>query len=388
MKYYFDRIENDIILPNGLVSNKLLKLYKNNIKTYKINCPLRVPHIIKWLSLEYEILTKNSVGFYAIDIEEPCLIGYEYCNYLFRECISKLAREKIRKGDLKLVIFLHRFPSKDYELKVIYDTLTDLSLDNFVIYSFNNINNDKRIKMHFLSELNLYLKGTGTIWKGPFDDINDTYHDDLRAYSIAYSKRHNYDYRVAAFYYIIKKKLDKKCLLSLNAEFNTWKNFTWNAESINKLVDSDDCDKLIKQKTYDKIDFHALKKLKLSLVLESYFGDNIIDYPVITEKTIRPIAFKQVFLILGQKNSLDEVRKNGYKTFHPFVNESYDLITNNDERFFILMKEFERILNLSNKEYDKLIHETFDIVNFNFQLFQKKSKVGIKELGGFDGYNL
>lgn len=388
MKYYFDRIENDIVIPNGLVSNKLLNLYKNNIKTYKNNCPLRVPHLIKWLSLEYEILTKNSVGFYAIDIEEPCFISYEYCNYLFNECISNLAKNKILKGDLKLIIFLHRYPSKDYELKIIYDTLTDLNFDNFVIYSFNNINNDKRIKTHFLSELNLYLEGTGTIWRGRFDDINHDYHDDLRAYSVAYSKRHNYDYRVAAFYYIIKKKLDKKCILSLNKELKTWKKFTENAESINKLVNSDECDKLMKQKTYDKIDFHTLKKLKLSLIPESYFGDNIIDYPLITEKTIKPIAFKQIFLILGQKNSLDEVRKRGYKTFHPFVDESYDAITSNSKRFFILMKEFERILNLSSKEYDKLIHNTSDIVNFNFQLFQKKSKEGIKELGGFDEYNL
>ena len=46
----------------------------------------------------------------------------------------------------------------------------------------------------------------------------------------------------------------------------------------------------------------------------------------------------------------------GYKTFSPYIDESYDLIENNKERFYAIVNEIDRI-NKSLAEQTKLREE-------------------------------
>lgn len=68
----------------------------------------------------------------------------------------------------------------------------------------------------------------------------------------------------------------------------------------------------------------------------------------ISEKTFKPIACMQPFIIVGSKNSLKYLRKLGYKTFDGFIDESYDDL-DDEERFSAIVKAVEKIKNIKDK---------------------------------------
>jgi len=85
----------------------------------------------------------------------------------------------------------------------------------------------------------------------------------------------------------------------------------------------------------------------VSLVTESSFfkEENTV---FISEKTFKPIACMQPFIILGSKGTLKYLRKLGYKTFDGFIDESYDDCEDVD-RFAAIIKSLKQIKNISDK---------------------------------------
>jgi hypothetical protein len=61
----------------------------------------------------------------------------------------------------------------------------------------------------------------------------------------------------------------------------------------------------------------------MSVISEASFGDSERTC-FISEKTFKPIACYHPFIVFGNKHSLAVLREMGYKTFHPFIDESYD----------------------------------------------------------------
>ena len=103
----------------------------------------------------------------------------------------------------------------------------------------------------------------------------------------------------------------------------------------------------------------------LSIVTESSYFD--FEYATfLGEKTFKPIACMQPFIILGSKGSLKYLRKLGYKTFHPYIDESYDDLDDKD-RFVAIVNAINKIKAIEDKAswYDSVR----DIVEHNHQLF-------------------
>ena len=67
----------------------------------------------------------------------------------------------------------------------------------------------------------------------------------------------------------------------------------------------------------------------ISVVAET-LDDERIFFP--TEKTGKPMMCNKPFIVLGQKHFLKNLRKIGFKTFHPIIDETYDEIDNLQER--------------------------------------------------------
>jgi len=63
----------------------------------------------------------------------------------------------------------------------------------------------------------------------------------------------------------------------------------------------------------------------ISVVSEASFAD-ADGTCFISEKTFKPIACSHPFIIWGNKNSLHHLRELGYKTFHPYIDETYDIL--------------------------------------------------------------
>lgn len=113
-----------------------------------------------------------------------------------------------------------------------------------------------------------------------------------------------------------------------------------------------------------------------SLVTETLFYKNEIDAGesiFLTEKTFRPIMHKHPFILVSTANSLTHLKKLGYKTFTPYINEHYDTIENDEDRMNAVWAEVERLCAFSDAEWLEWQKGIVDIVNYNYEVLTTKT---------------
>lgn len=115
----------------------------------------------------------------------------------------------------------------------------------------------------------------------------------------------------------------------------------------------------------------------INVVIESHFdpfwnfkGDEHIGFKQFspafpTEKTYKAIACGRPFIIASTPEFLKEFRQLGYRTFHPYIDETYDTIVNNEDRMNAIVDEIERIAKLPTDEFNQLIIECEKIAQHN-----------------------
>ena len=89
-------------------------------------------------------------------------------------------------------------------------------------------------------------------------------------------------------------------------------------------------------------------KTKIELVAET-----VTDYFFITEKTTKPIRAGIPFVIVGGHHFLKRLRKMGFKTFSPLIDESYDNEIDDEKRIqmcCVAFKEFYLNTNIDNND--------------------------------------
>lgn len=96
----------------------------------------------------------------------------------------------------------------------------------------------------------------------------------------------------------------------------------------------------------------------------------------LSEKTFKPIACMNPFVILGSKGSLVKLRDLGYKTFDGFIDESYDRL-DDYERFEAVIKIIEDLKSIPDKLawYESMR----DILEYNYNHLQS-SKIQITDV--------
>lgn len=91
--------------------------------------------------------------------------------------------------------------------------------------------------------------------------------------------------------------------------------------------------------------------------------------PFLSEKTFRPILNLQPFIYIGNYQGLLEIRRLGFKTFHPFIDESYDLEREPKKRFELIEKEIKRFADMSIEEMHNWYYSLVDILIYNQRHF-------------------
>lgn len=90
----------------------------------------------------------------------------------------------------------------------------------------------------------------------------------------------------------------------------------------------------------------------------------------LTEKTYKPIAMKHPFILLAPQYSLRMLRERGYKTFSPFIDESYDEIKNDELRLKAVVEEVKR---LSKSDLVEFTYQIKDIVEHNEKVLRNQT---------------
>ena len=112
-----------------------------------------------------------------------------------------------------------------------------------------------------------------------------------------------------------------------------------------------------------------------NIITESCWGpgyDNTHPQKIhITEKVWKSIVTYQPFIVISSQSNLKKLKEWGFKTFEPWIDESYDDKKTYDERLSIIRSEIIRLCNMSRKELDKWYWEMSDIFEHNAKHFLK-----------------
>ena len=103
-----------------------------------------------------------------------------------------------------------------------------------------------------------------------------------------------------------------------------------------------------------------------NIVVETHFGQHTT---FLTEKTFKPILNLQPFTIVGNSGSLKLLHYLGYKTFESVLDETYDKITNPQERMMELVKIINSIIHTSHEDHVKIQKNLRNILYHNHNHF-------------------
>lgn len=97
----------------------------------------------------------------------------------------------------------------------------------------------------------------------------------------------------------------------------------------------------------------------------SFFHDENI---CLSEKTFKCIDYEIPFIIAARPKTLALLRRNGYKTFSPYINEDYDNEPDDIKRLLMIVEEVERLCKLSDEQMDDLLNKIRPICYHNRQV--------------------
>jgi hypothetical protein len=107
----------------------------------------------------------------------------------------------------------------------------------------------------------------------------------------------------------------------------------------------------------------------IEVVLETLFDDSRWH---LTEKTLRPIACGQPFILMATPGSLQYLQQYGFKTFAGLLDESYDIVQNPKQRLQAVIAEMSRISALPQQEKIQLFCKLNQIAEHNKHHFFSK----------------
>ena len=282
-------------------------------------------------------------------------------------------KEKINHCD-KSIFFHVTEPSysklirkyKDFLNEVIYEIL---KLDNKIYLSC--FRNDSIINVDYFFEQ--YLNDINLNWDLLDVDINK----EKKFITLNHRKRkHRED-----LYDFMKNN---------NLLINSYFSFLWNNhENLNqknilyhdfKLTNINDYNFIIKKITLKKMNNYFLndnlwtndqminlfKKSYLYIITERDYSNQCI---FVTEKTYKSFLYKIPFILIGNPFTLKFLRQKGFKTFFPYIDESYDEEENYNKR---IKKIKDEILRLNSIDLKELYNNLTGILNYNYNLMKNK----------------
>ena len=159
----------------------------------------------------------------------------------------------------------------------------------------------------------------------------------------------------------IKKELfSPHSLLSKHSKYLIYKTLLPNPPSL--IIDVDNTIGTLSAN--DNLDTLSLGLFHV--VTETIFYDEKLH---LTEKIFKPIVARRPFLLVGAPGNLAYLKSYGFKTFDRWIDESYDLELDPDQRLAKIVNELDKLCKLSESELMYMYEQMQDILEHNFNWF-------------------
>jgi hypothetical protein len=180
------------------------------------------------------------------------------------------------------------------------------------------------------------------------------------------------EYRLKFLEFLINAQLEKHCqttVAAVDSETNThysqykFKNSAWQPNlpletyfPINSVSSHYSAD----------FNLNDYEQTNIEVVLETLFDDDRLH---LTEKTLRPIACGQPFILSATAGSLEYLRRYGFKTFNSIWSEEYDLIQDPVARLNSIVRLMSEIANWDTTTCQLKLTQAQEIAEYNKQYF-------------------
>lgn len=110
------------------------------------------------------------------------------------------------------------------------------------------------------------------------------------------------------------------------------------------------------------ISIEDYKKTFISIVTETIIDEDTL---FLSEKIWKPIIIGHPFMIYGNVGTLKYLKSIGYKTFDKWIDESYDLESNEQERLNMIVREIYKLQKLTINQLKDIRNEMIEICDYN-----------------------
>ena len=259
--------------------------------------------------------------------------------------------------------------------------LLDISTEAILFVDGNNIIKQELAK----HSINGYYFNNWEFFNNPLSEgevkkiIEDIDNKKDRLKKFINFNRKPHFHRVILVNKILNAGLDKDTIVTLADRYNS-REISWN-HNMFKGYDLDTVKKRVPI-TYDyedlvhsnptKVNFYAQLSAYIDITSETYCIShlNVPDNIFFSEKTFKPILCLQPFIQVNFAHSLKYLKALGYKTFHPYINESYDDELNHHKRLDMVFQEMVRLSKLNNEECKQLLKDLLPILIHNEQNYR------------------
>jgi hypothetical protein len=269
-----------------------------------------------------------------------------------------------------------------------WENLRDQNMASVVFGSINAITSDRLVLLHSekrSQELEKFQNiAVGAYWWSHGIIARDWYryaqHDtrlhksqehvyakDFNIYSRAWIGSR--EYRLAFLNQVIAQGMQNACRITFSHTDNDihYQDHVFTNTNF-KITQDLDClpNDTISSHSSATYDYHHYQLCAIDVVLETLFDDERLH---LTEKTLRPIACGQPFILASTHGSLAYLRNYGFETFGEFIDETYDTVQDPVERLQSICREMQRITQLPQGQKVQLWKDLGAVAQRNQQHF-------------------
>jgi hypothetical protein len=180
------------------------------------------------------------------------------------------------------------------------------------------------------------------------------------------------EYRLRFTELLVQLNLQDSCQTSVNPiepelgihyDYHKFNNPTWHPQTV-----LEDHFPTNETPSHYSADFNTddYSATDIEVVLETLFDDNRLH---LTEKSLRPIAIGQPFILAATAGSLEYLHSYGFKTFGSIWDESYDAVKDPEQRLYAITNLMAQIDSWETPVREQKLAEAQDVVDYNRQHF-------------------
>lgn len=367
INFFVRNFKNNIISLNQIENDDFIYIYPLEIKTTL--APLIEENIIE-------------------------LNGEKYFWYL-KDLFSEELLNHFRSGKVKILInIIHDPLSDDFKINLFEKQMNKFGVDGSNIIFIGGSKFDEYNKLHPQSKVRIYsghlfikqyvdmmkeLPRIGNLgYMSELVDESDLDVNKIRPYKFLCNNRTmEKAHRAAIGYFAMKYDLLKEGKFSF-IQKNSSEKLLGALGKVIKNIESNYIEEFVKLLPIEldtqflceseKSHFGVTNNMKewyaetyVNLVTETSFNPNLF----FSEKIFKPLSNLQPFIVLGDYGTLAELKRLGFKTFEPFIDESYDLEIDPYMRMALIEKEIVKLKNKTIEEIHQWYYSIVDILIYN-----------------------